>query len=71
MPKRKASSQIIVLDEDQKSALREAPRELPSSLRCLIPVLETILEADNDTLPPPQKVIKVSIYSFCGTTRQY
>ena len=71
-PKRKASHPYnIDLDREQKLALRNASHDMPASLQCLLPVLETILGIDGHTHPPPQKVVKVSNYSFCRNTTQY
>lgn len=65
MSKRKSSSDptgnplSLVLDEEQIAALELIPDGLHPSLKCLVPVLDSIRKACNDMTPTHRKALLV------------
>ena len=66
MPKRKASGDrsgnpiSLELDEEQIEALQLIPDSLHPSLKCLVPVLNSIREAYSDVIPPHRRALPVN-----------
>ena len=66
MSKRKASGDLsgdpisLELDEEQIAALQLIPDSLHPSLKCLVPVLDSIRKAYSDVTPPHSRALPVT-----------
>ena len=66
MPKRKASGDrsgnpvSLELDEEQIAVFQLLPDLLHPSLKCLVPVLDSIRKAYSDVIPPHRRALPVS-----------
>ena len=49
----------LELDEEQIAALELIPESLRPSLKCLVPVLDSIRKAYSDVIPPHRKALPV------------